>query len=247
MILVADDDVPTLRLIARSLEAEKYEVVTARDGLEALERVEAREPDLVLLDLMMPKLNGFEVCKSIRAFSSLPIMVLTARGQVENKTCAFDLGADDYLIKPFSLVELLARVRALLRRSQWSVAANGQHTHPKATIGNVSVDPSQHEVRVDGRLVRLTPTEYRILTYLIQNAGLVLTHNLLLEHVWGTAYIGGTHLLTVNINRLRNKLEADPANPRYLISKPGFGYMFQAGPARLPEKSDHQQRMLCER
>ena len=233
-ILVVDDDLQTLRFVTRSLEAEKYEVIAARDGQEALARVETKAPDLILLDLMMPKLNGFEVCEYIRASSTLPIMVLTARGQVADKIHAFDLGADDYLTKPFSLVELLARVRAVLRRAQWGADAKGRTERAKVTIGDMFVDFSQHQVQVNSHQVMLTPIEYRILAYLVRNAGLVITHDLLLEHVWGAGYVGESHLLKVNINRLRHKIEADPAEPRYIITKPGFGYMFLADPA-LPQ------------
>jgi DNA-binding response OmpR family regulator len=236
MILAAEDDVRTLRFVSRSLETEKYEVVTARDGQEALEQVEAKAPDLILLDLMLPKLSGFEVCQYIRAFSAMPIIVLTACGQVEQKARAFDLGADDYLTKPFSVVELLARIRAVLRRAQWGVDGNGRNGQPRVTIGNLVVDFSQHEVRVDGRLAMLTPIEYRILAYLTRNAGLVVSHDLLLEHVWGSEYVSESHLLKVNINRLRNKIEADPAHPRYIITKPGFGYMLPAQPAITESK-----------
>lgn len=233
-ILVVDDDIQTLRFVTRSLEAEKYEVIAARDGQDALAQVETKAPDLILLDIVMPKLTGFEVCEYIRASSTIPIIVLTARGQIADKIHAFDVGADDYLTKPFSLVELLARVRAVLRRTRWGADGKGRTESAKVTIGNVLVDFSQHQVQVDSRLVLLTPIEYRILAYLVRNAGLVVTHDLLLEHVWGAGYIGESHLLKVNINRLRNKIEADPAEPRYIMTKPGFGYMFLAEPA-LPQ------------
>jgi DNA-binding response OmpR family regulator len=231
VILAAEDDMRTLRFVKCSLEAEKYEVITARDGQEVLEQVETKEPDLMLLDLLMPKLSGFEVCEYIRSFSALPIIVLTACGQVKDKARAFDLGVDDYLTKPFSVIELLARVRAVLRRAQWGVDGNGHNGQSKVTIGNLEVNYLQHEVCVDGRLVMLTPIEYRILDYLIRNAGLVVSHELLLEHVWGPEYVSENHLLKVNINRLRNKIEADSAHPRHIITKLGFGYIFLTQPA----------------
>jgi DNA-binding response OmpR family regulator len=168
--------------------------------------------------------------------------VLTARGQVADKVRAFDLGADDYLTKPFSLGELLARVRAVLRRARWGVEDYERKMPTQMTIGNVFIDFSQHHVRVDTRMIMLTPIEYRILAHLIRHAGHVIPHDLLLEHVWGSAYIGESHLLKVNIHRLRNKIEPDPAQPRYIITKPGFGYMFLAEPAlpRIKETGSSQ-------
>jgi DNA-binding response OmpR family regulator len=237
VILLAADDLPTLRFVTRCLKEEKYEVIAARDGQEALEFVETQEPDLLLLDLLLPKLSGFEVCEHIRAFSALPIIVLTARSQVEDKARAFELGADDYLTKPFNVVELLARVRAVLRRAQWGVDGNRRNGQSKVTIGNLEVNYLRHEVRVDGRSVMLTPIEYRILDHLIRNAGLVVSHELLLEHVWGPGYASENHLLKVNINRLRNKIETNPAHPRYIITKFGFGYMLPTQPA-LPETKE---------
>jgi DNA-binding response OmpR family regulator len=236
MILAVDDDLQTLRFITRSLEAEQYDVIAARDGREALVHMETQTPDLILLDLLLPRLDGFEVCEHIRTSSAVPIMVLTARGQVADKVRAFELGADDYLTKPFSLAELQARVRAVLRRTQWSVERNGKNMPTKVTIGTLFMDFSQHQVCRENCLIALTPIEYRILAYLVRNAGFVVSHDLLLEQVWGPAYIGENHLLKVNIHRLRNKIESDPAQPRYIITKPGFGYMLQNEPALLRTK-----------
>jgi DNA-binding response OmpR family regulator len=224
-ILAADDNPRTLRLIEVGLQPEGYELILARDGQEALQKAETSNPDLLLLDIMMPKLSGLEVCEHIRTFSTVPIMVLTAREQVEDKKRAFDLGADDYLTKPFKLVELVVRVRALLRRAHWSEMGSAQPLRSKARIGNLMIDFSQHQVSVDERPVALTPIEFRILSYLVQNAGMVVTHDLLLEHVWGADYAGENHLLKVNINRLRHKIESDPAHPNYILTRPGIGYM----------------------
>lgn len=224
-IVTADDDPQLLRLIARNLEFEGYEVGTASNGELALEQIERTNPDLVLLDVMMPRMDGFTVCQQVREFSTVPIIIITARGQDQDKVKGLDLGADDYLTKPFSVEELLARVRAVLRRTQFrsDEATSGRTT--TIVIGDLTIDYAQHLVRLSGQEVTLTPTEYRLLVYLAQNAGRVLTQDLLLEHVWGADYIGESHMLQVNVNRLRRKLEADPTHPQYLKTKVGIGYM----------------------
>jgi DNA-binding response OmpR family regulator len=224
-IVTADDDPQLLRLIARNLEFEGYAVETASDGALALEQIERVAPDLVLLDVMMPKMDGFTVCQRVREFSAVPIIIITARGQDQDKVKGLDLGADDYLTKPFSVEELLARVRAVLRRTQFrsDEAIPGQAA--TTTIGELAIDYTQHLVRLSEQEVTLTPTEYRLLAYLAQNVGRVITQDLLLEHVWGADYVGESHMLQVNVNRLRRKLEADPAHPQYLKTKVGIGYM----------------------
>ena len=230
-IVAADDDPQLLRLVARNLQMEGYDVITASDGQQALEQIEARMPDLVLLDLMMPKIDGFGVCQRVREFSSVPIIILTARGADQDKIHGLDLGADDYLTKPFSIEELLARVRAVLRRSQ-SVTHNdtGHGAQATTTIGDLTIDYGQRRVTFAGNDVDLTPVEYRVLAYLAQNAGRVITQDLLLTHVWGEEYEGESHLLQVNVNRLRRKLEPDPTHPRYLLTKTGVGYMLSNTP-----------------
>ncbi len=231
LIVVADDDPQLLRLVTRNLQLEGYEVAAASDGQQALERIEARLPDLVLLDVMMPKLDGFAVCERVREFSAVPILIVTARGQDQDKIRGLDLGADDYLTKPFSVEELLARVRAVLRRSQLSASQSVQGLRSALTIGELTIDFAQHAVLVAGREVEVTPVEYRLLAYLAQNAGRVVTQDLLLEHVWGEEYAGESHLLQVNVNRLRRKIERDPAHPRYLLTKMGVGYLLASAPA----------------
>jgi DNA-binding response OmpR family regulator len=227
-ILTADDDPQLLRLIARNLELEGYEVVVASDGKQALEQIEQKVPDLVLLDVMMPRMDGFTVCQRVREFSAVPIILVTARGQDQDKVRGLDLGADDYLTKPFSVDELLARVRAVLRRAQFTP---NEHTHAmRTTIGDLTVDYGQHLVTIAGREIMLTPIEYSLLAYLAQNVGRVLTQDLLLEHVWGAEYVGEGHMLQVNINRLRHKLEPDPAHPHYILTKVGIGYVLAAQP-----------------
>ena len=223
-ILTADDDPQLLRLVARNLQLEGYEVLTASDGQQALEQIEATLPDLVLLDVMMPKMDGFTVCQRVREFSTVPVIMVTARGQDQDKVRGLDMGADDYLTKPFSVDELLARVRAVLRRTNFTSIENNA-ARAAATIGDLHIDFTQHLVTMAGIEVILTPTEYRILSYLAQNVGRVVTQDLLLEHVWGSEYVGESHMLQVNVNRLRRKLEVDPTHPRYILTKVGIGYL----------------------
>ena len=230
VILTADDDPQILRLVVRNLQLEGYEVVTATDGQEALEHLEAQKFDLAILDVMMPRLDGFTVCARVREYSSLPIIIVTARGQDQDKIRGLDLGADDYLAKPFSVEELLARVRAVLRRSEFAANPDGQAQRAVATLGALTIDFAQHRVTNSNQELDLTPIEYRLLAYLAQNAGRVVTQDLLLEHVWGEEYVGESHLLQVNMNRLRRKIEADPAHPRFLMTKMGVGYMLAAQP-----------------
>lgn len=227
-IVTADDDPQLLRLVARNLEFEGYEVLTASDGQQALEQVERNSPDLVLLDVMMPRMDGFTVCHKVREFSTVPIIIVTARGQDQDKVKGLDLGADDYLTKPFSVDELLARVRAVLRRAQFTSQENTQGLQKVATIGDLTIDYTQHLVTMGGKEMALSPTEYRILSYLARNTGRIVTQDLLLEHVWGAEYVGESHMLQVNINRLRRKIEDDPTRPRYIKTKVGIGYVLAA-------------------
>ena len=229
-ILAADDDPQLLRLMSRNLQLEGYEVLAASDGQQALEQIEQQSPDLVLLDVMMPRMDGFSVCYNVREFSTVPIIIVTARGQDQDKVRGLDLGADDYLIKPFSIDELLARVRAVLRRSQFSAKENAPGWQATMSTGELTIDFSQHLVRLSGKEIALTPTEYRLLAYLAQNVGRIVTQELLLEHVWGPEYLGEGHMLQVNINRLRRKLEDDPSHPRYLLTKVGVGYSLASLP-----------------
>ena len=233
-ILTADDDPQLLRLVSRNLELEDYEVITASNGQQALEMIESQMPDLVLLDVMMPKMDGFTVCQRVRAFSAVPIILITARGQDQDKVRGLDLGADDYLTKPFSVDELLARVRAVLRRAQFSAGEPTQAMNATATIGDLVIDYRQRLVAVAGQEVVLTPTEYRLLAYLAQNAGRIVTQDLLLERIWGAEYVGESHMLQVNINRLRRKIEVDPAQPRYILTRIGVGYSLASLPSHAP-------------
>ncbi len=228
IILVADDDPQILRLVTRNLQLDGYAVIPVTDGQAALNHIESQTPDLVVLDVRMPHLDGLLVTQRVRAFSSVPIMLLTALGEDEDKIRGLDLGADDYLTKPFSVEELLARVRAVIRRAQFTAGAQGLSA--ATTIGELTIDYAQRLVTKRGQEIPLTPTEYRLLAYLAQNAGRVLPHDSLLEHVWGTDYLGETHMLQVVINRLRQKIEDDHTYPRYLLTKVGIGYVLAKTP-----------------
>ncbi len=220
-ILVADDDPRLLRLVQRNLELSGYRVLTAVDGEVALKMAEAEKPDVLVLDIMMPVVDGLEVCRRVREFSTAPIIMLTAKGEEDDKVQGLDSGADDYLTKPFSSPELVARVRAQLRRSKDYTREDAQ---PSFTSGSLTVDFAQHQASIDGKPVNLTPTEYRILAYLARNAGRVVTQPDLLSKVWGPEYKDEAHLLRVNIARLRQKVESDPSHPRYIVTRPGIGY-----------------------
>jgi DNA-binding response OmpR family regulator len=229
-ILVVDDDEQLLKIVTHNLEAEGYQVLTVRDGTQAVATIERQTPALVLLDVMLPRMDGFQVLQRVREFSAVPIIMLTARGRGQDKVKGLDLGADDYLTKPFRVDELLARVRAVLRRAQFTPDGYAQSLGAVTTIGELTIDYARHRVTKAGRDLALTPTEYRILTYLAQNAGRVITQDLLLEHVWGTEYVGEGHLLRVNITRLRRKQDTDPSHPRYLLTRPGIGYFLVEDP-----------------
>ncbi|MEO7021215.1 MAG: response regulator transcription factor [Ktedonobacteraceae bacterium] len=225
IILTADDDLQLLELITLNLELEGYETLRASNGKQALELIEQRKLDLALLDVIMPRMSGFAVCHQVRTFSTVPIIMITAQGQDQDKIRGFDLGADDYLVKPFNVDELLARVRAVLRRTQFPPDEQAQTVCMPITLEELTIDFAQRLVMLADRKVVLTPTEYRLLALLAQHAGHVVTQDRLLEQVWGTAYVGESHMLQVNINRLRHKLETDPTHPRYLLTEPGVGYL----------------------
>ena len=221
-ILVVDDEVNIVRFVRANLEASGYQVFTAGDGLEALQTFERELPDLVILDLRMPKMDGFEVCRRIREWSQTLIIVLTALGSEEDKIKCFNLGADDYVTKPFSKNELLARVKGLLRRTTlWD-----ERPEPALHFHDLVIDFAQHRVTLDSQDVKLTATEYRLLFYLARNAGRVITPGQILEKVWGDEYVGETYLLQVVMARLRQKLGDDPKEPRFIETRIGIGYMF---------------------
>lgn len=230
MILVADDDPRLLRLVQRNLELAGFRVKTASDGEAALKLTEAEEPDLLVLDIMMPGMDGHELCRRVREFSVAPIIMLTAKDAEEDKVQGLDSGADDYLTKPFSSSELLARVRAVLRRAKEYAAEPPQ---PSFSCGPLAVDFVQHEAKLGGQTLKLTPTEYRILSFLAKNAGRVITQQDLLSKVWGPEYKDEAHLLRVNIARLRQKVEEDPGKPRFILTRPGIGYTLVKTPDGL--------------
>jgi DNA-binding response OmpR family regulator len=227
-ILIVDDDLQLLQLVALNLELEGYDVLLAGDGMQALTQIETHAPDLVLLDVMMPRMNGFAVCHRVREFSTVPIIIITAQERSQDKVRGLDLGADDYLTKPLNMDELLARVRAVLRRAQSTADERALHT--TMIIGDLSIDFGQQLVLMADRKVMLTPTEYRLLAYLARNAGRIVPQDLLLEHIWGKEYVGEHHMLQVNINRLRHKLEPDPVHPCYLLTEAGIGYLLATQP-----------------
>ncbi|HZR42148.1 MAG TPA: response regulator transcription factor [Ktedonobacteraceae bacterium] len=223
-ILLAEDEVALRDFVSRNLRARGFEVLEASNGLEALALWEQKDPHLLILDIMMPRMDGLEVCQHVREHSAIPIIVLTALDSEGDKVTALDLGADDYLTKPFGVEELLARVRAVLRRTtQWEM------TPPVAGIkqfGDLEIDLEGHIVRLRGSEVRLSPIEFNLLKQLVLNAGKVITHRMLLQTIWGPEYGREAEYLRVYINRLRHKLEPDPTNPRSILTEPGVGYRF---------------------
>lgn len=223
-ILVVDDEKPLRDFVRRNLEIRGYKAPTASNGIEALQIFQSKNINLVILDLMMPRLDGLDTIRRIRQDSQVPIIVLSALGEEEDKIRALNLGADDYLTKPFGVGELLARVQAVLRRTTWTDTPNGS---ARLIMGEIVVDFERHEVTVQGHPIELTPTEYHLLVYLMENAGKVLSHQMILQHVWGPEYGPESEYLRVYIGRLRQKIEADPTHPRYLITQRGFGYSFE--------------------
>ncbi len=222
-VLIVDDELAIIKFVRANLQAEDYEALTALDGAEALETVEMQLPDLVILDIMLPKIDGFEVCRRLREWSQMPIIMLSARGNDEDKVKCLDLGADDYITKPFSAHELMARVRAVLRRTQ---AVGAVPAQPSFIGGDLKINFAARRVSSAGNEVKLTPTEYSLLQELVLNAGKVLTHIHLLNKVWGPEYREERDYLHTYVRRLRRKLEPDPAEPCHLLTVAGVGYQF---------------------
>ncbi len=219
-ILVVDDEPQIRRALRAALQSEGYSVELAETGQQALDHTAASPPDLVILDLGLPDLDGSDVCAHLRTWTSVPVIVLSVRDAEREKVRALDVGADDYLVKPFGIAELLARIRAALRRVREEV---GQ---PVVRHGDLVVDLARHRVRLAEADVRLTPTEYALLACLVANRGRVLTHQMLLNRVWGPEYGGETQYLRVFVSQLRRKIEPDPHRPRYLLTEVGVGYRF---------------------
>jgi DNA-binding response OmpR family regulator len=222
-ILVAEDEPRYVWAIQTNLEARDYEVLTASDGQQAVQLAADAQPDLVLMDIKMPGISGYEACRRIREFSTVPIIMITAMAEEADKVLGLDLGADDYVTKPFSAPELLARVRAALRRVEY---AEGLPSDSAYEAGALRVDFVQHRVFVRGQETELTPTEYRLLCELVKQPGRVLVSDYLTERVWGPGYEEGDKLIRQAIHRLRRKIETDPRHPEYIRTRPGLGYVF---------------------
>jgi DNA-binding response OmpR family regulator len=223
-VLVVDDELRLVDVLRMNLEVEGYRVLEAHDGLEALDRLKADLPDLVVLDVMMPELDGFQTLKRIREVSNVPVIMLTVRDEESDRIRGLEIGADDYLTKPFSPRELQTRIKALLRRT--FTPAPPRKTRI-VVDDDLTIDFSKHEVLVRGQKVTLRPTEYRLLYHLVNNAGRLLTHEALLSKVWGHEYRDEGHYLRLYINYLRQKLERDPTHPKYILTERGMGYRFR--------------------
>ncbi|HIQ05853.1 MAG TPA: response regulator transcription factor [Anaerolineae bacterium] len=222
-ILVVDDEPRIVRFVRANLELAGYQVIEANSGSEALTKVRKEEPDLVVLDVAMPYMDGFETLARIREFSSVPVIMLTVRGEEEDRIRGLDLGADDYMTKPFSPRELESRIRAVLRR----IAPERNEVRGRVTVDDyLSVDFDRREAIVGGKRIKLRPTENRLLYQLLKEAGWTVPHETLLSKVWGAEYRGDNQLLRLYINYLRKKIEPDPAHPRYILTERGLGYRF---------------------
>lgn len=222
-VLVVDDEPRLIHFIRLNLEHDGFEVIEATSGSQALTAMRDRLPDLILLDVMMPDLDGFETLQLIREISTVPVIMLTAKGEEEDRVRGLELGADDYIAKPFSPREMVSRVKAVLRRTESPSAP----VHERIQVDDrLTIDFDRREIFVDGELVQLRPTEFKLLYHLVKNAGWVVPHDQLLAKVWGYEYREETHYLRLYINYLRQKLELDPSNPRYILTERGVGYRF---------------------
>ncbi|MGQ9515797.1 MAG: response regulator transcription factor [Anaerolineae bacterium] len=222
-ILVVDDESRIVRFVRMNLELEGFRVSEANAGREAIEKVRSDLPDLVLLDVMLPDMDGFEVLKEIRTFSTVPVIMLTVKGEEEDRVRGLDLGADDYITKPFSPRELVSRIRAVLRRVEAALPASQGLV---VVDDDLQIDFDRREVIVRGTPIKLRPTEHRLLYHLVNNAGWVMTHEMLLSKVWGHEYRDDHQLLRLYITYLRQKIEPDPSNPKYILTEHGIGYRF---------------------
>ena len=225
-VLAVEDDANLLETLKYNLRKEGYDVVTAGDGEQALEAARREKPDLIILDIMLPKLSGFEVCRVLRREMTVPIIMLTAKAEEMDKIVGLEIGADDYMTKPFSIRELLARIRAILRRSKMTepVIINGTES---IVIGSLEIDAARHKASLSGKTLEFTPKEFDLLTFLAVNKGLVFNREQLLEKVWGYDFAGDTRTVDVHIRWLRQKIEADPAHPTILVTVRGTGYKLE--------------------
>jgi two-component system KDP operon response regulator KdpE len=224
-IIVIEDEAQIRRFLRTSLTSEGYQVIEAGTGKQGLAEAATRKPDLIILDLGLPDMDGVEVVKGVRAWSAVPVLILSARSQESDKISALDAGADDYLVKPFGVGELLARIRVALRHISSTANAEDEGVF---SVGELKVDMMHRKVTVSGAEVHLTPIEYRLLAVLVKHAGKVLTHRLLLKEVWGPNYVERAHYLRIYMGILRHKLEKDPARPRFLLTEVGVGYRLAA-------------------
>ncbi len=228
-LLVVEDEQTLLETLAYNFRRQEYEVYTAIDGLEALEKARQLRPDLIILDVMLPHLDGFEVCRVLRQETSVPILMLTARTDEIDRVIGLEVGADDYLVKPFSMRELIARVKALLRRVRMDQEDKTEGTKGEARLifDDLIIDPKRHEVICRGESLDLTPREFELLLFLAHNRGIVLSRALILERVWGWDYDGGSRTVNVHIRWLREKIEEDPSHPKRIVTVRGVGYRFE--------------------
>ena len=229
-ILVVEDDQTLLNVLKYNLAKEGYDVFTAADGLLALDVARSNKPDLMVLDIMLPRLDGFEVCRILRREMTTPILMLTAKAEETDKVVGLELGADDYMTKPFSMREFLARVKAMLRRAEMmkAAASPAQETIPSSIkVGEIEVDLARHTVSRRGTVIDLSPKEFDLLAFLIKNREQVFSRDQLLEKVWGYDYAGDTRTVDVHVRWLRQKIESDPANPGHLLTVRGIGYKFE--------------------
>jgi two-component system KDP operon response regulator KdpE len=224
-ILIVDDDIGIIKSVRANLQDNDCEVLTAMDGSEAMNIIEKEQPDLVILDISMPKMDGLEVCTEVRRWSQIPIIMLSAHHDIEEKARCLNIGADDYVTKPFGVIELIARVRAVLRRTRES---STNPTVSQISQGNLNINFAERRVTVDNSEVRLTPTEYNLLQELSLNKGKVFSHATLLGRIWGPEYSDEREYLRVFIGRLRKKIEIDPANPQHIVTISGVGYQFRS-------------------
>ena len=223
-ILVVDDDQPSVKMISYLLREEGHSVASAKDGQDALEQAEADQPDLIIMDVMMPRMDGFEATRRIRQIMNVPIIILSAKGETSDKVAGLQLGADDYLAKPFEPSELLARVHAVLRRTETFLADD---VETRVTVSGFHLDPIEHNVILpEGRTVALTTIEFKLMHCLMRNAGRVVTPTYLLNAAWGYEYEGESNQIAVYVRRLRNKIEKDPNTPRYIVTVRRLGYRF---------------------
>ena len=229
-VLIVEDDRTLLDVLKYNLTKEGHDVVTASDGVEALDMARNKKPDLIVLDVMLPKLDGFEVCRILRRETTTPILMLTAKASETDKVVGLELGADDYMTKPFSMREFLARIKAMLRRSEMMkmVESSAKETTPSIIkVGGLEIDFARHKVSQSGTTIDLSPKEFDLLAFLLKNREQVFSRDQLLEKVWGYDYAGDTRTVDVHIRWLRQKIEVDPANPRHLLTVRGIGYKFE--------------------